>query len=213
MERMLILNASPRAPRSHSRIYARMLADAWKGSALCQEVRPGCHSAIRQAIGEADALVLVFPLYADSLPVPLLRLFKELEACPPCRRPAVSVVVNCGFLEPFQNDIAVEMVRLFCRRNGYPFAAALEIASGEAILPVFGGAGPPPPGPGHPPGRTPGVPGHHAPAQTGLSPGLHRLLDRLRPPVRRQPPADGLDGDRARPALPLTNRRRGCTIP
>ena len=134
MERLLILNASPRAPRSHSRIYARMLADAWKGSALCQEVRPACHSAIRQAIGEADALVLVFPLYADSLPVPLLRLFKELEACPPCRRPAVSVVVNCGFLEPFQNDIAVEMVRLFCRRNGYPFAAALEIASGEAIL-------------------------------------------------------------------------------
>lgn len=134
MERLLILNASPRAPQAHSRIYARMLADAWKGSALCQEVRPGCHSAIRQAIGEADALVLVFPLYADSLPVPLLRLFKELEACPPCRRPAVSVVVNCGFLEPFQNDIAVEMVRLFCRRNGYPFAAALEIASGEAIL-------------------------------------------------------------------------------
>ena len=81
-----------------------------------------------------DDAVLVFPLYADSLPVPLLRLFKELEACPPCRRPAVSVVVNCGFLEPFQNDIAVEMVRLFCRRNGYPFAAALEIASGEAIL-------------------------------------------------------------------------------
>ena len=180
MERLLILNASPRA---------------------------------------ADALVLVFPLYADSLPVPLLRLFKELEACPPCRRPAVSVVVNCGFLEPFQNDIAVEMVRLFCRRNGYPFAAARGPGDCQRRghpghpLPVFGGAGPPPPGPGHPPGRTPGVPGHHAPAQTGLSPGLHRLLDRLRPPVRRQPPADGLDGDRVRPALPLTNRRRGCTIP
>ena len=44
------------------------------------------------------------------------------------------MVVNCGFLEPGQNDLAVEMVRLFCRRSGYPFGSALEIASGEAIL-------------------------------------------------------------------------------
>ena len=39
-------------------------------------------------------------------------------------RPVVSVAVNCGFLEPSQNDLAVEMVRLFCRRSGYPFGSA-----------------------------------------------------------------------------------------
>ena len=46
----------------------------------------------------------------------------------------MSVLINCGFLEPQQNEIAVEMMRLFCRQNGYPFGSVLAIGSGEAIL-------------------------------------------------------------------------------
>ena len=45
-----------------------------------------------------------------------------------------SVLVNCGFLEPEQNDVAVEMVGLFAKRNGYPLGCTLKIGSGEAIL-------------------------------------------------------------------------------
>lgn len=134
MGRLLILNASPRAPRSHSKEYARLLAEACRGCVGYQELRPGCLPALSPKVEEADDLVLVFPLYADSLPVPLIRFLKELEASPPARRPVVSVVVNCGFLEPHQNDIAVEMVQLFCEKNGYPFGSAVKIASGEAIL-------------------------------------------------------------------------------
>ena len=135
MERMLILNASPRAPRSNSKTYAQMLAHAWGGPAAYREVRSpdGFPGLFREAEQSAH-LVLVFPLYTDSLPVPLVRFLKELEAHPLAARPVVSVAVNCGFLEPSQNDLAVEMVRLFCRRNGYPFGSVLEIASGEAIL-------------------------------------------------------------------------------
>lgn len=135
MERMLILNASPRAPRSNSKSYAQMLAHAWGGPASYREVRsPDGFEALRREAEQSAHLVLVFPLYADSLPVPLVRFLKDLEAHPLAARPVVSVVVNCGFLEPGQNDLAVEMVRLFCRRSGYPFGSALEIASGEAIL-------------------------------------------------------------------------------
>ena len=135
MERMLILNASPRAPRSNSKVYAQMLAHGWGGPAAYREVlSPAAFPALRQELEQAAHLVLVFPLYADSLPVPLVRFLKELEANPPAARPVVSVAVNCGFLEPQQNDLAVEMVHLVCRRNGYPFGSVLEIASGEAIL-------------------------------------------------------------------------------
>lgn len=45
----------------------------------------------------------------------------------------MSVLINCGFLECRQNDVAVEMVRLFCRQNGYRFGSVLKIGSGEAI--------------------------------------------------------------------------------
>lgn len=46
----------------------------------------------------------------------------------------VSVLINCGFLEYEQNDIAVRMMQLFCAQNGYDFGSVLRIGSGEAIL-------------------------------------------------------------------------------
>ena len=42
--------------------------------------------------------------------------------------------MNCGFLEPEQTRPAVEMVRFFCKRYGFPWGMALQIGSGEAIL-------------------------------------------------------------------------------
>ena len=78
--------------------------------------------------------MLVFPLYADGIPVTLLNFLKRLEQNPPQSKPVISVMVNCGFLEPHQNNIAVKMVRIFCRKNGYPFGSVLKIGSGEAIL-------------------------------------------------------------------------------
>lgn len=44
------------------------------------------------------------------------------------------MLVNCGFLEYRQNETALRMVRLFCRRNGYAFGSVLMLGSGEAIL-------------------------------------------------------------------------------
>ena len=37
-------------------------------------------------------------------------------------------------MEPEQNDVAVKMLQLFCRKNGYPVGSVLKIGSGEAIL-------------------------------------------------------------------------------
>lgn len=63
--------------------------------------------------------VLFFPLYVDGIPVTLLNFLKALEENPPLQKPTLSVVVNCGFIEPYQNDIAVRMLQLFAKGNGY----------------------------------------------------------------------------------------------
>ena len=134
MGELLILNGSPRAPRSHSRRLADLAAGCWKGNTVCRDILGADLNELCAETGRASHVLLVFPLYADALPVPLLRFLTALEQSPPRDRPPVSVLVNCGFLEPHQNDVAVEMVRLFCRRNGYPLGSALKIGSGEAIL-------------------------------------------------------------------------------
>lgn len=134
MASLLILNGSPRAPRSNSKRYAQMLASCWGGTAESLEITRRNHPELCAKVGEASHVVFVFPLYADGLPVTMLNFLKSLEAAPPQSRPTVSVLINCGFLEPRQNEIAVEMVRLFCKQNQYPFGSVLMIGSGEAIL-------------------------------------------------------------------------------
>lgn len=45
-----------------------------------------------------------------------------------------SVLINCGFYEYSQNDIAVEMMKLYAKKINANFGSVLKIGSGEAIL-------------------------------------------------------------------------------
>lgn len=134
MEKILILNGSPRAPRSNSKRYAALFARAWGGESETMDLLRADPKAVAERLETVSRVLLVFPLYADAIPVPVLRVFRALEAAPPRNRPTVSVLVNCGFLEPEQCDVAVDMVALFCKRMGWPVGSVLEIGSGEAIL-------------------------------------------------------------------------------
>ena len=134
MEKILILNGSPRAPRSNSKRYAALFARAWGGESETMDLLRADPKAVAERLETVSRVLLVFPLYADAIPAPVLRVFRALEAAPPRNRPTVSVLVNCGFLEPEQCDVAVDMVALFCKRMGWPVGSVLEIGSGEAIL-------------------------------------------------------------------------------
>lgn len=134
MAGILILNGSPRAPRSNSKRYAALFMNRCKVQCEYQSITKLNHAELCEKMNEVSDVLLVFPLYADGLPVTLLDFLKTLETCPPERKPVISVLINCGFFEHHQNDIAVRMVELFCRQNGYRFGSVLKIASGEAIL-------------------------------------------------------------------------------
>lgn len=134
MAGILILNGSPRAPRSNSKRYAALFMNRCKMRCEYQNITRTNHAALCEKMNEVSDVLLVFPLYADGLPVTLLDFLKTLETCPPERKPVISVLINCGFFEYHQNDVAVRMVELFCRQNGYRFGSVLKIASGEAIL-------------------------------------------------------------------------------
>ena len=134
MDKVLILNASPRAPRSNSKEYAKLFSKFYHGKTEYLDIKRTNHAALIEKLFDFSDLLFVFPLYADSIPVTLLNFLKDLEQVTPARKPTISVLINCGFIEPQQNDIAVEMMRLFCKENGYPFGSVLKIGSGEAIL-------------------------------------------------------------------------------
>ena len=133
MGSIIILNGSPRAPKSNSRRYAQRFAQICKWKTEYHNITRANHQQLSEKMEAFSDVLLVFPLYADGIPVTLLNFLKTLENHPPKTKPVVSVLINCGFLEYRQNDVAVDMVRLFCSQNGYPFGSVLKIGSGEAI--------------------------------------------------------------------------------
>lgn len=134
MGKILILNGSPRAPRSNSKRYAALFCAVCPAETETCSISKGNHLDLCRKLEDCSDLLLVFPLYADSIPVTLLNFLKTLEENPPRHKPTVSVLINCGFLEPAQNDVALRILRCFCRQCGYPFGSCLKIGSGEAIL-------------------------------------------------------------------------------
>lgn len=134
MGNVMIINASPRAPKSNSKQYAQLFSKHCGLDAEYCEVKKSNHLTLCKMIENYSDILFVFPLYADGIPVTLLNFLKTLEENVPSKKPTISVVINCGFLEPYQNDIAVKMLQLFAEKNGYPFGSAFKIGSGEAIL-------------------------------------------------------------------------------
>lgn len=134
MAKIMIINGSPRAPKSNSKQYAALFAKVCPAETAYYEVGKTNHLALCRAMQEVSDVLLVFPLYADGIPVTLMRFLDTLAQNAPRHPVRISVMINCGFLEPEQNDIAVKMLRLYCRQNGFAFGSVLQIGSGEAIL-------------------------------------------------------------------------------
>ena len=132
--KLLIVNGSPRAPKSNSKKYIEMFQRHWGQESEVYPVTSGEHECICREIGKYDELLLAFPLYVDALPVPLMDFLKELAHTGLSPELRVHVMVNCGFLEPEQNRMAVEIIRCFCEANRVSYGMTLCIGSGEAIL-------------------------------------------------------------------------------
>ncbi len=134
MGSVIILNGSPRAPKSNSKRYAELFVKSCDCKTEYYNITKNNHEELCGKLGDFSDVLLVFPLYADGIPVTLLNFLKNLEKNPPLQKPTISVLINCGFFEYRQNDTAVNMIELFCKQNGYRMGSVLKIGSGEAIL-------------------------------------------------------------------------------
>lgn len=139
--RFLALIGSPRV-QSTSEVLGRYLADrlaarGWTtnvlrlGPALKQ---PEKWAALVEQFQQADDIALCLPLYVDSLPAETtLALERLVQVVRPEQARRLFAIVNCGFLEAEQNDVALSICRLFARDAGITWTGGLALGGGGGI--------------------------------------------------------------------------------
>jgi len=84
---------------------------------------------------DCDVLLIIFPLYVDSLPAPLINVLNRLEQISSgvSVKPQVYSIVNCGFYDAKQNALALEMIKCFTSRTGLSWGYGIGIGGGGML--------------------------------------------------------------------------------
>ena len=89
---------------------------------------------VYKKIEEANVIVFAFPLYVDEIPSRLIELIEYMQKKNyKLYGKSIYVIVNCGFLEPKHNNIAIDMMRNWCEQNYGAFLGAMSIGAGEVL--------------------------------------------------------------------------------
>ena len=136
----LLLNGSPRGKNSNSRLILSWIARgmAKAGTAELQVLdlaRVRELDAQRAAFFAADEVVLVFPLYTDSMPG-LVKAFLEAVGTADPARPGgkrVAFVVQSGFPESIHSEAVARYLARLCARLGWTHAGTLIKGGAESL--------------------------------------------------------------------------------
>lgn len=90
------------------------------------------------AVDRADLIIFTFPLYVDALPFLMTKALEliadhRLQAENP-RPQGLFAIANNGFIESYQNNVALSICRCFARQNGMTWMGALALGAGEAVV-------------------------------------------------------------------------------
>ena len=131
IKRIVLLSASPKVDQEWA--VSNLLAK--RGEALLKSEQSGVtiipvrHALLHHetasafnSLQEADAIVMIFPLYFFCLPAMLTRFLQDFaEQMPKAANAcAVYAIVNCGFPDPEINAEAMRVVEMFARHSFSP---------------------------------------------------------------------------------------------
>jgi hypothetical protein len=138
----LVLIGTPKRAKSASASLAAYISDGLNTHGFeTQTLRiddalrlPENYSALETAFDAAGVIVLVFPLYIDSLPAgltaALTRLAEHARTSPASHQRWLLALCQNGFPESRHNQPALEICRLFCRDAGISWAGGLALGGG-----------------------------------------------------------------------------------
>lgn len=100
--------------------------------------------AFLKSVKNGENIVFSFPLYADSLPAYFLAFLRKLEQLTKgiVSDSRVYVIVNNGFYDDYQNNIAIKIMWKWCEKCGLKKGRALAVGAGGMAQAAPVGKGP-----------------------------------------------------------------------
>ncbi len=142
MKKVMILSASPKKGEpSVSALLCELAKERFVSAGLQADI-VDVGKALKNsepsfdAMRNADALLIVFPLYFFCLPGMLMRFLEDYAASAGEKRAGQKIfaIVNCGFPEPDINEEAIRVIQSFARHVGGAFGFGVAFGSGGMVL-------------------------------------------------------------------------------
>lgn len=95
---------------------------AWKAS----------ETELVEKAAKSDVLLMVFPLYIDSLPAPLVKACEVISKSVKGSK-KVAAICNSGFPEAKQCTTALKISRLFARESGFSWIGGIAVGGGASL--------------------------------------------------------------------------------
>lgn len=147
MNKIGFINGSPRRQNSCSQLIIDYLSKKLEGNALTSihiaSLKPSALESSFTNLLDCDVLVVVSPLYVDSLPSHLLDFLSNLDYYQKNRPnssthlPVLYGFINCGFMDGHQNHIALSILENFAQRMHFTWGGGIGLGSGEMFKGQF----------------------------------------------------------------------------
>lgn len=127
----VFINLSPKKKNSMSDYLIRTTKLFTKGECTVVNYRGSANDKkILSELENSQNLVFVTPLYVDGLPSHVLELLQRLETAVK-KELNVYALLNCGFYEGEQCELALNMIKVWCKYSNNNFCGGLGIGAGE----------------------------------------------------------------------------------
>ena len=131
-----IINGSPRGKKSNSEILIKYLCSLLEEHQINKYYlfTSKIDSEIKSEIHNADVLIFAFPLYVDSIPSHLLDTIVKFEEEKIINsKTKIYCIVNNGFFEGKQNQLAILQMKNWCQKTGAEWGQGIGIGAGEIL--------------------------------------------------------------------------------
>lgn len=130
---LTIINCSPKQNSNSKNFINRTIKYIDDDFSICNVYRDNFDTIIG-FINKSDKVLIVYPLYVDTIPSKLIEFFEYLiNNHISLYNKKIYVLCNCGFLESQQNDVSIEIVSNIITELNGDYKGYLKIGSGEIL--------------------------------------------------------------------------------